>query len=376
MAALLAAIVGAFAFPAPARAAAPTQDNGVRDREWFLDALQVAKAQPVTEGRHVVVAVIDTGVNADHADLKGTVIPGVDLFDGHGDGTTDPDGHGTLMAGLIAGHGHGDGGHDGMLGIDPDAKILPIAVSDGSPNGPDLLPRALDFALGHGAGVIFIAPAAPPNAADAAAVAKAEFAGAVLVAGVGSGAESSPRFPAGYPGVVGVAGTDEDGQHAPDSAVGPGATIAAPATDIVSTRGNDGYGKADGTDAAAAIVAGAAALVRTKFFETSGPDIVHRLTATAADKGAPGRDNTYGYGLLDITAALTGDLPSATPSESASPSPTSTPPASPSPFEANPPPAAPSAGPDRGLPVRIGLALGAGVVLIGAGLWILSRRRT
>src|SRR5262249_29492235 len=156
--------------------------------------LQVARAQPATQGRHELVAVIDTGVDAAHVDLKGSVVPGVDLFDGHGDGTSDTNGHGTLMAGLIAGHGHGTDGGDGMLGVDPDATILPITVSNGSPIGPDLLPQALTFALQHGAGVIFMSLAGPPTAADAAAVAKAESAGAVLVAGVGNAQATSPQF--------------------------------------------------------------------------------------------------------------------------------------------------------------------------------------
>ncbi|HCU50753.1 MAG TPA: type VII secretion-associated serine protease, partial [Micromonosporaceae bacterium] len=80
------------------------------------------------------------------------------------------------------------------------------------------------------------------------------------------------------------------------------------------------------TSDATAIVAGAAALIRAKFPQLKASEVVRRLTATAVDKGAPGRDNEYGYGVLNLVAALTADLPVAT---SAAATPASTPTAPP-----------------------------------------------
>src|ERR1051326_6401935 len=102
--------------------------DAIRGQEWIINALDLADAHRYSEGKGVVVAVIDTGVDSSHADLSGNVLPGVDVANGTplGNGRTDTNGHGTGMAGLIAGHGHGSDGADGVLGVAPKAKVLPV----------------------------------------------------------------------------------------------------------------------------------------------------------------------------------------------------------------------------------------------------------
>src|SRR5205814_244051 len=96
----------------------------------------------------------------------------------------------------------------------------------------------------------------------------------------------------------------------------------APDTDIESTAINNGYGMSSGgTSDATAITAGVVALIRSKYPTMSAVDVIHRLTATAIDKGPKGRDDQYGYGIVNPYAALTADVPSVDPT--ASPSPTS-----------------------------------------------------
>jgi len=112
-----------------AGAAAPALADNVRDRQqWVLDAIDVQAAWPVSEGRGVTVAVIDSGVDPDVPDLTGVVETGPDLT-GVGTPPSNPDWgmHGTWMASLIAGHGH-DGGGDGIIGVAPEARILSIRV--------------------------------------------------------------------------------------------------------------------------------------------------------------------------------------------------------------------------------------------------------
>ena len=114
-------------------------------RQWPLDFLHIAQAQQVSQGAGITVAVIDTGVDAGHPDLSGSVLPGADLVTTGStrDARTDLSGHGTGMAGLIAGHGR-------MLGVAPRASIVPIRVLTEFGRGtaaPDLLAQAIDLAV-------------------------------------------------------------------------------------------------------------------------------------------------------------------------------------------------------------------------------------
>lgn len=144
-----------------------------------------------------------------------------------------------------------------------------------------------------------------------AAVERAVKADVVVVAGAGNTPKSKQvAFPAKLPGVVAVAGTDKDGNHAAISATGPEVVLAAPAVDIVSTGAFGKYVTGEGTSNSTAIVAGVVALVRSRFPELPAAEVVRRLTATATDRGKPGRDDEYGYGIVNPVAALTAEVPS------------------------------------------------------------------
>jgi subtilisin family serine protease len=117
------------------------------------------------------------------------------------------------------------------------------------------------------------------------------------------------QYPAAYPGVLAVAATGKDGSVAPVSVHGEQIAIAAPGVDMLGTGSGGTYVRGTGTSDATAIVAGAVALVRSRYPDLSAEEVVHRLTATATDKGPKGRDNQYGYGVLNLMAALTADVP-------------------------------------------------------------------
>lgn len=297
-------LVSAFVLPA-----SPAQADGVRSQQWYLDFLGVAQAHQYSQGAGVTVGLVDTGVDATHPDLVGGVLPGAALFPGAtGDGRIDTFGHGTRMAGLIAGHGHGPDGSLGVLGIAPKATILPVRVGE-SVLGVGIV-QGIEWATAHGAKVISLSLAQKlDDNGLRQAVEDAIAHDVVVVAGMGNTPAVAPQFPASYPGVLAVAGTDEHGDHGAFSVVGPQAVLAAPGADIVTTGLNHGYGSSSGTSDSTAIVAGAAALVRSKFPDLSAAEIIHRLTATAIDKGPPGRDGQYGYGIVNLVGALTADLP-------------------------------------------------------------------
>jgi type VII secretion-associated serine protease mycosin len=295
-------------------AGSPAVLDPIRDAQWHLAYLDVADAHKINQGAGVTVALIDTGVDSRHPDLSGSLVAGTDFsIDGPGDGLIDRDGHGTSQAGLIAGQGK-------VLGIAPHAKVQSVRIST-SRFVQASLEQAIDWAREHGARVLCIAYGPGDSPALREAVLRALRADVVIVASVGNMPVSAVEYPAAYPGVVGAAAVDQNGNHDAVSATGPGVVLAAPGKEIMSTdtldMGTGGYGTVTGTSASTAIIAGAAALVRSKYPNLSAAEVVHRLTATADDKGPPGRDPEYGYGVVNLVKALTADVPPLQPTQTA-----------------------------------------------------------
>jgi len=354
----------------------PALADEIRDRQWHLRALDIAAAHKVSRGEGVIVGVIDSGVRADHRDLVGNVLPGVDLTGADTRGQQDTNGHGTAMAGLIAAHGHGPGNADGALGIAPEARILPIRDSQSKVGHAGNLPDAIAEGVRRGARVLSLSLVAGSSAALRKAVQDALAADVVVVAGVGNRPDDEfIGYPARYPGVVAVGATGRDGRIASVSVTGAEMVLTAPGVDIASTSNTGGYRAGTGTSDATAIVAGAAALVRARYPDLSATEVVHRLTATADDRGAPGRDPEYGYGVLDIVEALTADVEPA----EAPPTAEASPPAG----DAATPPAAALPGADQPTDITLSplafvvgglclLALLGGVGVLG---WLLVRGR-
>jgi type VII secretion-associated serine protease mycosin len=300
---------GVLIAPEPARA------DTVRGLQWYLDTLRIPEAHKITKGAGVTVAVVDSGVDVSHPDLKGQVLAGHGIGAGAAaDGRMDsaPLGHGTGMAGLIAGRG---GGVNRELGIAPEAKILPVSVGVDAQEGE--LSQAIRWAVDAGADVINISMGAPGQPTDEE-LAVARYAlekNVVLVASIGNQAQGDRDVtsPGNVPGIIAVSGLSKDGKFSPGSARGPEVVISAPMDEIISPRpysaSENGYGVASGTSDAAAIVSGVVALVRARYPDLDAANVINRLVRTAADEGASGRDERYGFGAVDPMAALTRDVP-------------------------------------------------------------------
>jgi type VII secretion-associated serine protease mycosin len=305
---------------------APACAAGVRSQQWYLDALHIPHAQQISTGKSVTVAVIDSGVDGSHPDLRGQLVAGkcVAGYDKVHGPTEDLDGHGTAMAGIIAAKG---GGQSHALGVAPGAKVMPICMlTDDSAPGPAFraIADGVRWATDHGAKVVNISLGSDhsvmPQDMDALkdAIAYAERHDVVLVAGAGnSGKHDGVITPARLPGVVAVSGTTKSQSIWSKSTTGKQVALAAPATGIVSpdTRSNPdnpdstGYKTSDGTSNATAIVSGVAALVRAKYPKLDAANVVNRLVKTADHKGAAGRNDQYGFGIVDPVRALTADVP-------------------------------------------------------------------
>jgi type VII secretion-associated serine protease mycosin len=305
--------------PAPTAAVAVTGRAGpvladqIRDDQWQLRELNAEAAWRTSTGRGVTVAVIDSGVDGTHPDLVGQVLPGTDLVRSGGDGQYDPVGHGTTVAGLIAGR-RDDA--DGVEGLAPDARILPVRVLDEENRYDDALivAQGVRWAVDHGATVINMSLGGTGDSPALAAALDYAFArDVVVVACTGNLSGSSPYdrvwYPAREPGIVSVAGLDRDTQTLwSGSITGRETVLTAPATGLIGARPG-GFWQVQGTSFAAPLVAATAALLRSHWPSMSAADVVNRLIRTARDLGPKGRDAQFGFGLVDPVAALGAQVP-------------------------------------------------------------------
>jgi type VII secretion-associated serine protease mycosin len=312
----------------PGAARAAVADSIQDKQQWVLNMLDVGGAWSVTRGAGVTVAVIDSGVNPDVSDLSGSVITGPDYTGVNTSPSSRNWGvHGTWMASLIAGHGH-DGGVDGVTGIAPRARILSIRVipDRGDPHYgkyereqeaviQQSLADGIRYAVAHGAQVISMSIGySAPSATVRAELQEAYDHGVVVIASAGNsgGPSGSARpddapesFPADYPGVISVGAVNTNGVVANFSSDNLSVKVAAPGVSVPA-QGRDGeYWLVSGTSPACALVAGVAALIKSRYPHLAPDLVASALTSTATDRPAGGYNSQVGFGIVDAAAALT-----------------------------------------------------------------------
>ncbi len=261
---------------------------------------------------------IDTGVDAAHADLAGRVVPGQDFVNSALDGTTDCHGHGTHVAGILA----ADDNSIGVVGGTPESTIVAVRVLDKSGSGTlsavaNGILWASDPTKGNATVISMSLGASSGSSVLSAAVATAISRGVVVVAAAGNSGGSTPIYPAAYPGVLAVGALCQTGtvtycantfpsdpyqlatfsNHAPSG-------VDAAGVNINSTWNTGGYSVLSGTSMATPFVAAVAALVRAACPNDTQTDVVSTLQQTAHDLGTAGLDAAYGYGGVDANAAL------------------------------------------------------------------------
>jgi type VII secretion-associated serine protease mycosin len=286
-------------------------DDTYREDQWDLDKINVPGAWEQSTGADVVVAVIDTGVDGSHPDLAGNVLTGYDAIDDTEGGDTDGNGHGTHVAGTVAAV---TGNGEGIAGVAPDAKVLPVKVldADGSGWSSDTA-EGIVWAVDNGAQVINMSLGADSSTdAEETAVAYAIDKGVTVVAAAGNEREegSPTSYPAAYDGVIAVAATDADDEIAEYSNRGDYVDVAAPGSGILSTYpaelSDDGseYAELNGTSMASPHVAAVAALIKASQPDITPDGIQNALQESAVDLGEDGFDPDFGHGRIDAAAAV------------------------------------------------------------------------
>lgn len=301
-------------------------------KQWHLGAAKFPDAWTRTRGKGIIVAVIDSGVDPNHPDLKANLLPLIDEVVAMGKhdvyqtinyDNRDSHGHGTHVCGLVGAiRDNGIGGSGGA----PEVKILPVKVTPQSGDTDDAtIAKGITDAVDKGARVLNLSIGGEePSAILLEALNYGFEQGAISVIAAGNNA-GKVNYPAAYAGVIAVGATTESGEVASYSCFGRGLVIVAPGggqasagsgAQIYSTmptyvangsrdaRLGVGYGYLAGTSMAAPIVSAAAALVLASDPALSPAQVRTRLAASAKDGGPPGWDEKYGYGALDAGAAV------------------------------------------------------------------------
>ncbi|MET8524143.1 type VII secretion-associated serine protease mycosin [Micromonospora sp. NPDC005172] len=289
----------------------PAPASSIPDIPWPQRHLTPERAWTLTEGAGVVVAVLDSGVDARSPQLARRVLPGVDLTrTGGRRADSDCLGHGTFVAGIIAA---APASGTGFVGLAPKVRILPIRITDQPAGAPDAIATGIRTAVDRGADVVNVsAGTTVRDPAMEAAVRYAEQRNVVVVAAVGNrDAGAGVRtYPAALPGVLAVGAMDSSGRRSDAASPNAGVALLAPGADVVSIgpRGA-GHWQGSGTSYAAPFVAGTAALVRAYRPGLSAAQIRHRLQATADLPAAALPDAQFGWGVVNPMAALATMLP-------------------------------------------------------------------
>lgn len=267
-----------------------------------LAPIQVEKAWDTrTANTSMIIALVDTGVDLEHPDLKANLISGKNLLDEKAP-PQDDHGHGTSLAGILAAEANN---RTGIAGILWDAKIMPVKAleSDGS-GSEERLGRGIKYAVDHGAKIVVLSLGLYKYSNYLYdIVTYAESKGVLLVAASGNNGQAV-KYPAAYPTVLAVGGVGVNKQVEAESNRGPELDIVAPWRVFTTTLGG-GYDYNEGTSMAAPQVAAVAALVWAQHPEWKPYQVRNHLKQTAEDLGTPGWDVLSGDGLLRADRAVT-----------------------------------------------------------------------
>lgn len=319
---------------------AATASDPYYSKQSHYNQISLPEAWNINTGSSdVVVAVVDTGIITHHPDLSSKLVDGYDFvrlssYSGDGDGLDDDpydEGdpthgiayHGTHVAGTI---GAVTNNGSGVAGVAWGAKIMPLRAITYEHGSTADLAQAIYYAAGltNNSGTV------PSKRADVInlsvgtssnnitlrnAIEAARAAGVIIVAAAGNNATSSPHYPAAYGGVISVSAVTSSNELTSFSNYGATISVAAPGSSIYSTRGdsqgNPSYGYMSGTSMAAPHVSGVIALMKSVNPDLT-PDEVDALLAAGSltdDAGTSGKDNDFGYGIINAYKALSAAQP-------------------------------------------------------------------
>ena len=285
-----------------------TNDSYYGEYGWYLDNIAAPYVwDKGMFGEGSTVAVIDSGVTFSHEDFENTHFEAPYNAIDQSQDVTDNSGHGTAVTGIIAASYNNK---KGLTGIMPETTIIPIKAMDVNEDnetegfGDDTI-RGLEFAAANGADVVNVSMGTPQGSlALERAFQKAADEGMIVVAACGNRKKSNIYYPAAYDSVISVASVDRYGEVSYFSSYNKKVDVAAYGEDLTVTwKDSKKYVYLSGTSLAAPEVAAMAAMVKSMDKSIDINEFREIIAATSTDKGAKGRDDYYGYGIMDLSKA-------------------------------------------------------------------------
>ncbi len=279
---------------------------------WGIDRIDADLVWGATTGDTVKVAVIDTGIDLAHPDLKSNIKGGYNAINSRRS-ANDDNGHGTHVAGIIAAVDN----EIGVIGAGPKIDLYAVKVLNRNGSGylSDII-EGLDWCIANDIDVINMSLGTSSYIESfKEAIQRVDAAGIVQVAAAGNSGpyNNTVNYPAKFFEVIAVSATDSNDNIASFSSRGPEVDLAAPGVSIYSTYKGSTYKNLSGTSMASPHVAGAAALVievKSCDYNLDGictpQEVREKLQNSVEDLGALGKDDLYGYGLVDAKKAVTG----------------------------------------------------------------------
>lgn len=301
-----------------------TPNDSRFNRQWGHEKTNSQSGWNSTTGKSsTVIAILDSGIDENHPDLKSKIVAGYDFID-NDTNPRDTNGHGTHVAGIAAAVTNNG---TGIAGMDWNARIMPIRILDQVGSGTiSGVADGITWAYTHGANVLNLSLGASQYSQTLQnAVNRAHAAGSLVVAAMGNEDSSLPFYPAANKNVLAVAATNSSNFISDYSSYGSHCDISAPGGEMNYYHDPGGiystlptynvylttqfsysrnYDYLQGTSQAAPMVSGLAALIWALQPSLSPDQVQMRIEETAVDRGSPGKDIFYGHGLMNAQAAL------------------------------------------------------------------------
>lgn len=280
-------------------------NNPLYYRQWALQQFNISMVwKYINIGclEEITVAVLDTGIDYQHDDLKAVLVNGYNYI-GDNENPVDDNGHGTAVSGIIA----AENNDIGIVGVAPGVKIMPVKILNNLGKGDVMTEiKGIIWAVDNGANIINLSLSGERykdgvdtfNTIEYAAIQYAINRGVIVVAAVGNNMDAV-SYPAAYPDVIAVTSVDRQGEISIYANYGPEVSIAAPGEDIWSTYLGNTYIEASGTSVATPFITGIAALLLANNKELTPFEIKQLMEVSSVDKGSSGKNDQYGYGIIN-----------------------------------------------------------------------------